>query len=386
MADLSTKTFAQLVQDQAAAIQARSAGLIDFSVGAIVRAVTEAVSAVVLWLQGLILAVLAASRAATSSGSDLDSWIADFGAAPSAQDATIFARLGASRATGTATFSRFSTSGQSVIPVGAVISTADGAQQFAVVLDTGNAAYRAPLGGYLMDVGVSILALSVLAVTAGAAGNAVAGVVNTISSAITGVDTVTNAAAFSGGQDAETDDALRARFRGYLQSLREATPAALGFWIASLQAGVSYKLVEGELYDGTARRGFFYFVVDDGSGSPPASLITAAGAAIDAHRAAGIEFATYAPVVVPVDATIALSVVSGADAAATRSAVQTAVAAFISSLPLAQPVFLSRIYQVAHDASGNLAEITALTLNGSAADVAITKRQVAKARTITVTS
>lgn len=386
MADLSTKTFAQLVQDQAAAIQARAAGLVDFSVGSIVRATSEAIAAVVLWLQGQVLTLLATTRAATSSGADLDSWIADYAAAPTSVDVTVFARLAATQAVGVATFSRYSTTGQSVIPVGATISTSDGQRQFSVVLDTTNPAYSAPLGGYLMDVGVASLSVSVLAATAGSAGNAVAGAVNTITSAIVGVDTVTNAAAFTGGLDAESDDALRLRFKQYLASLRQATKPALTYVVNSLQTGVSCLIVRNFQYDGTPHKGFFYVIVDDGTGSPPASLLNAAGSAIDAHAAAGIEFAVYAPVVVTANVAITLAFVSGANVAATKAAVGAAITAFINTLPLGQPVYLSRVYQVAHNAAAGVAEITSLTLNTFAADVAITQQQVAKAGTVAVTS
>jgi hypothetical protein len=66
----------------------------------------EANAGVVLWLQGLILQLLAATRAATSSGADLD---------------TLDGRLrphaaGRVAATGQVTFSRFTSTLQAVVP------------------------------------------------------------------------------------------------------------------------------------------------------------------------------------------------------------------------------------------------------------------------------
>ncbi len=73
--------FPSLVQTMAAAAQAASAQLLDLTIGSILRAVLEANAAIALWLQWLIALVLANSRAATASGADLDSWMADFAVA-----------------------------------------------------------------------------------------------------------------------------------------------------------------------------------------------------------------------------------------------------------------------------------------------------------------
>src|SRR5690348_9734731 len=82
---LNTKTFDQLVSSQATAMQASAAQggspkLLDFTVGSVLRAIAEAVaSALGLFLQGLVLQVLALTRFATSNDDDADSFAADFG-------------------------------------------------------------------------------------------------------------------------------------------------------------------------------------------------------------------------------------------------------------------------------------------------------------------
>src|SRR5580704_15983127 len=93
---LNIQTFAQLVSNQAAAIQARSSALIDFTIGSIMRAFIEATASVALWLEGLIAYVLTLTRAGTSQGTDLDSWMNDYGVI----------RLSSSFAAGAVTFSR----------------------------------------------------------------------------------------------------------------------------------------------------------------------------------------------------------------------------------------------------------------------------------------
>ena len=103
---LSLRTFSSLVQDMAAAVQASASQLLDLTVGSTLRAVLEANASVGLWMQWLILLVLRTTRAATSSGSDLDSWMADM----------TLVRLPAVAATGTVTFSRFTATIAGLIP------------------------------------------------------------------------------------------------------------------------------------------------------------------------------------------------------------------------------------------------------------------------------
>ena len=74
---LSLQTFTTLVQNMAAAVQSAATQLLDLTVGSVMRAVLEANASVALWMQWLILQVLQMTRAATSIGSDLDSWMAD---------------------------------------------------------------------------------------------------------------------------------------------------------------------------------------------------------------------------------------------------------------------------------------------------------------------
>ena len=119
---LSLRTFDTMVQSMAAAVQASAAQLLDLTVGSTLRAVLEANASIGLWMQWLILLVLRTTRAATSSGDDLDSWMADL----------TLTRLPAVGATGMVTFSRFTATVPALVPTGAMVRTADGTQTFAV--------------------------------------------------------------------------------------------------------------------------------------------------------------------------------------------------------------------------------------------------------------
>lgn len=371
---ITTQDFTTLVRNQVTAIQGAAKVLVDLTVGSILRAVVEANAAVILWLQGLILQLLAITRAATSSGADLDSWVGDFG----------LTRLAAVAASGQVSFARFTPSQQAVVPVSTTIQTGDGAQQFAVTLDTTNPAYSATLGGYVLAAGVGSINVPVAASTAGAGGNVSAGQLNTLTQAVPGVDTVSNAAAFTNGVDAESDAALRIRFIAFVASLSKATKGAVGYAITSLKQGVIYTLVENQQYNGTTDYGYFYVVVDDGTGSPGSTFLSNVSNAIDAVRGVSIRFGVFAPVVVTANAGMTITTAAGYDHNAVVALVVAALRSYINGLRLGQTLTYSRLAQVAYDASPGVTNVTAVTLNGGTADVSATSQQVIKSGTLTV--
>jgi uncharacterized phage protein gp47/JayE len=371
---ISTKDFATLVSDQVTAIQGAASQLVDTRIGSILRSLVEANAAVVLWLQGIVLTLLSTSRAATSSGADLDSWVGDYG----------LTRLPAVAATGAVTFSRFTPTAQAVVPIGSLVQTTDGSQRFIVTIDTGNSAYNSGLGGYVMAIGISSVIVPVAAQVAGYAGNAAAGIITTLTQTIAGVDSVTNALQFTNGADAESDTALRARFVNYINSLARATKAAVKNAAQSVAANLTALVIENTNYSGGAQLGYFTVVVDDGSGNPPSGTLLAAYAAVDAVRPMGSSFGVFPPTIVTANITIAVTVAAGYDTTGTRALVQTAITAYVNALPLGATLYLARLTQVAYDATTGVANVTASTINGNAADLTASTVSVIKAGSVVV--
>lgn len=372
--NISTKDFVTLVRDAVTAIQGSASGLVNLTVGSILRAVVEANATVILWLQGLILQLLAATRAATSNDADLDSWMADFGVV----------RLGAVPASGLVSFSRFTSTAQAVVPVGATVLTLDGTQAYIALLDATNVAYSALLGGYVLAPGVATINITVTALTPGAAANAVAGQIALINQPIPGVDTVTNPTAFANGVDAEKNAALRARFITYIASLSKATKLAIGNAITSLAQGVTFSLTENFTYGGVVQNGYFFAVVDDGTGYPPSQLLLSAANAIDLVRPFTSTFGVFAPVVVTADIAMTITTAAGYDHTATAALVALAQGGYVNSLTLGQKLALSRLTQIAYDASPGVTNVTAVMLNGGTADLDATALQVIKTGTVSV--
>lgn len=374
MASVNSKSFNQLVTDFATSVQARALQLTDFTVGSILRAIGEAMASVVVWLEGLILLLLATTRAATSNGPDLDSWMADFQ----------FTRLQAAAAGGQVTFARFTPGMQAVVPIGAIVQTADGSLRYAVVVDSTNPAYSAALGGYVIAAGASNVNAPVLATTTGSQGNVTAGAISVLAQAVPYVDTVTNPAPFTSGADAETDPAFRARFVTYIASLSRATRAAILNAVLSLKIGAAASLVENQDYNGTYHPGYFYAVVDDGTGNPSDAFTNSASNAIDAVRPFTVAFGVFKPIVIQPNVAMTAVVAGGYDGATVRAAVTAAVQSYIATLTLGQSLAYTRLLQVAYDASPGVANIIGLTVGGGTADVVANAQQRIIAGTVTV--
>lgn len=374
MAVLSLQTFTSLVERMAAAVQGSARSLVDLTVGSTLRAILEASAAVGLWMQWIVLQVQALTRASTSTGVDLDTWVADFG----------LARLPAVAATGEVTFARFSTTLAALIPVGAALKSADGTVSFAVTADSTHADWTAAQNGYTLAAGVASIAVPVQAATAGVTGNVLADTITLIASAIPSVDSVTNENALTNGIDAEADEDLRARFRGYINSRSRATPVAVGVAVSSVQQGLSYTIQENVNAIGTYTPGTFVVSFDDGSGAPPDSLLTAVTDAVQAVRPIGSVAVVQKADLLAANVSMTITCATTAQKNAAIPLVNAAIVAYIGALGVGETLPYSRLAMLAYGADSNVQNVTSITLNAGTSDLNPDDDQVVRAGTITV--
>ncbi|GEP00625.1 baseplate J/gp47 family protein [Methylobacterium haplocladii] len=374
MAAIPIRNFVTLVENFAAGVQGRATALVDFSVGAVLRAVAEATADLTLWLESLIVYVLTLTRAATSSGADLDSWVNDFG----------LTRLGAAPSSGSVVFSRFTATVEALIPVGATVQTEDGSQTFTVVADSTVPSFSLARNGYVVPIGVAQAAVPVKADIPSAASNVLKNTITVITSATPGIDTVINLVAFANGSDAETDEALRVRKTLFFASLAKATNPAIAFAVSSLELGIQYQIVENESRDGSPNPGFIYVVVDDGTGAPGDDLLADVTTAIYAVRASGIIYAVFPPTVRNVRIEMHVEAAFGYLLADVEAAVSKAISTFVNGLGLGAGLTYTRLVQVAYDASPGVKNVTGLTVNGAKEDIAPSPQVTIKAPTIVI--
>lgn len=366
MAVLSLQNFNTMVQNFASSVQGACKFLIDFSPGSILLSVGEASSAVGLWMQWLILQVMLVTRLATSTGTDVDSWVGDFS----------LTRLPAVFATGTVTFSRFSTASQALILPGAQVKSGDGTQPFIVIADTTKAAWSVPLGGYVIPAGTASANATVQAQNSGTQANVQAAAISLIASGIPFVDTVTNGTAFTTGVNAETDTALQARFANYIQTRSRATLAAIAFAISIVQQGLSWTIDENVNAALVYTPGNFVVTVDDGTGTPPASLLTAVSLSVSQYRPIGSTWTVQGPSVTT--AVISFSFTTNPTAnksapfgtfATMIAAVQAAVVAYVNSIPDGSPLVYSRVAGVAYSVDPSIVTVENVVINSGTVDL-----------------
>ena len=367
---ITIRSTAQIVRGYAAAVQAATSNAISFVLGSLELARANAVAGVTMWLQSKIMQVLALTRASTSVGSDLDSWMADFG---------IVQREPAVAAVGTVTLSRFSATQQATAAPLAVLKTADGTQSFQIIADATQSAWDPALNLYVAAAGTASINVTVQALAAGTGGNIGAGTLTQIASALA-FDTATNASAFTSGVNAETDAALLARFQLALQGLRAALPTTAAAAIEGLQQGIQYAIVENQTLAGASKPGYFYVVINPYT-STLQSLVYGAVDAI--ARGLGITFGVFAATQLAATVAVTITAASGYTLSAVEAAVQAAITAYIGAIPLGQGLSWSALYSVVWGVPG-VASATGLTLNGGTSDLAGSPQQAIVAGTVTV--
>jgi uncharacterized phage protein gp47/JayE len=376
VATLSLKGITQLVQDQAAAMQASATAVLDFSAGTVLRALVEANAMLGVWLQGLVLAVLSVTRLATSFGTDADTFVNDFG---------LF-RLSATAASGSVTFSRFTPTNAAVIPLGAQVQTADGTQTFQVILDATNGAWNAGANAYILPAATYAVTVPVQALTSGTVGNAAAGTVNALLTSISGVDTVSNALAFAGGSAGETDAALKLRFVLYILGLARGNHYGLASALANLAIGVQYTLTEGYTYGGVYQPGFFYVVADDGTGAPSSPFLDSITNAVQSVRPLGIQAAVFAPVITSANVSMTITTTAGYTHATVVGQVGALIAANINALGLGVglPFYDLTTWAMSVPGVTNVAGVLLNSLSGDAATIAANPKNTIKPGTIAI--
>lgn len=333
-----------------------------------VLAIMEDVAMQLLFLESLVQAVEKLARASTAEGADLDTWVADYGVS----------RLPATKARGPATFSVLLARPTAVsISPGALVQTRGGIVQYQVVADTTKAAWNAASNAYILPAGELSVEATVEALVPGASSNVLSGQLVEFASSVAGIDKVTNEVPIIDGKDEESDADLRVRFIQFINGLSRATKAAIEGAIASVQQGIEQSLVENQLPNGTERAGVFTAVIDDGTGEPPADLITAITEKIDEYRGFTIQPSVVAAELVNILVALTIRIQDTLDVGPVLAAVKSAIVDFVNALTIGQSLYLSDIIKIATGVTGVVAvQPNSAKIDGLEQDKEITAFQV----------
>lgn len=213
-----------------------------------------------------------------------------------------------------------------VIPAGTVCATSGpGAAQYATTEDA-----TLPEGGLTVDVPAKALA-------AGAAGNTDPGTVTVLVTADMPMETVTNSAAFTGGEDAETDGSLRARL---LESYAQPANGCNAAWYrqtALTCAGVS----SAGVVPRANGAGTVAVYLGGAGGVPDAAAVQQAQDLFDAQREINVDVTVQPAQTVPVDVTCTVRAKAGWNAAAVKIYCRIAIQNYFKSLGVGDPAVVS---------------------------------------------
>lgn len=374
---LPTFTFAQCVTQMRNTVANSTTKLNNFTSGSIVYAMLQAIAGNAMGLQQLLVHVSNITRLATCTGTDIDSFVADYGltrlpaVASLAQGAT---SLQLSRTTTGAVLN--------VLP-GGIVQTQVNGVQYQVFGDTTQAAWNAADSVYQFGSSQSTILVSAVALVPGTGGNVLAGTLTQIVSGFAGVSSVTNPIDITNGNNGETDSALKIRFLKFISSLAKGTLNAVEEAIASVQAGLTYQVLDVEHFDLSPWPAGFTVVVDDGSGAISETLQNLVRSAVLAVKAAGIKFEVDAPINYTVNVTTTVVASAGYTHSSVASAVQAAVQAYINSLGVGNSVSYANLSNVIQSVQG-VYSYASTQLNGVVGDVGVAVNQLARAGTITV--
>ena len=214
------------------------------------------------------------------------------------------------------------------------------------------------------------------AVEAGAGGNVIAGTVTMLSAMPVGVVQCTNPAAFSGGCDAESDEALRGRVLASYQRLPNGANAAY-----YEQEAMRYPGVAAAKAVGRARGiGTVNVVIATHAGVPDAALLAAVETDLQKKREIAVDVKVLAPAVETVAVTAALKAAPGYTFAEAKAGAQSALEALFTGELLGKSVTTARLLTLLCGVEG----VENVHLTAPAADVAVGSTELPMLGTVTI--
>jgi uncharacterized phage protein gp47/JayE len=110
-------------------------------------------------------------------------------------------------------------------------------------------------------------------------------------------------------------------------------------------------------------------IVDDGSGSPSALLLSATQTAVELVRPIGSTYAIFAPAVVNANVNLSIQTNNTSTLPDVAASIESGIAAWVAGLPIGATLSLSKIEAIAHDADASVQTVLSAMINGVAGDL-----------------
>lgn len=346
----TVKSFDQILSDMVAWIVSNAPNLTDLSPGSVIRSFCEGTA---LSIEEAYVATYLGYR---RSLANVQETVFDF------------PRKSGTKAEVDVVFSRTVANGAVTIPAGTRLKTPTGLR-------------------FILDAQATIAAGStdspsagVTAEEPGAAYNVSSGTITVLEDTVSGVDSVTNALAATGGVDAESDIAYKNRFQSYVEGLARTNLSGLKAGALSVEGITSVSVVE--LFPPVSDVNVEIYVDDGTSDGVSDALKQDVQDKIDGdgteanpgYRAAGVNVNVKAPGIVTQDIEATVSVFSGVDTGQLETDVINALTAYVNTLGVGADIIYNEIVAAIMGVYG----VTDVNLTTPAANVTIAASQVGR--------
>lgn len=232
--------------------------------------------------------------------------------------------------------------------------------------------YSTSASGVLSAEGRTVVGVE--AERAGASGNAASGTITVIPVSASGVSAVSNAAAVTGGADAENDAALLERLLQRVRNQATSGNAAhYKLWATEVEGIGDARVFPLWNGPGTVK----VVLLDTFKRAPAVELVNAVKAHVEASRPVGATVTVEAAQETAVHVSVQVTLSSGYTRDGVKAAVQAGILSYLQGLAFKDPVVrYTRIANIILDTEG-VEDYTGLTVNGGTVNISITDKAVA---------
>ena len=351
------KAFDKILEDMTAWVVSHSPNITDFTPGSIIRSYCESVA------MGIEEFYVSVYLGFTRTLNDIPSIVFDF------------QRKAGTHAAVNVVFSRLVAGGSvATIPAGTVITTLSGLRfttDAVVTIAIGNTS-SASVGATAEEVGSDY--------------NVGSASITVLTGSISGVDSVTNALAATGGVNSESDMAYKNRFQAYIEGLGRSNVSGLRVGALSVEGITSVSVVE--LFPPVAGVNVDLYIDDGTSTGVSTAQIADVQDVIDGdgtsenpgYRAAGINVVVKKPTVVSQNVTATVYVLTGADTAQIRVDIINSLTNYMNTLGVGATIIYNELIAAFLGVYG----VTDVALSAPSANVSVTPTQVGRIGSITL--
>jgi uncharacterized phage protein gp47/JayE len=287
-----------------------------------------------------------------------------------------FRRKTGTKSSGFVTFGRTGSSGTVTIPLGTVVKTSSGLRFVTTVVGS-------ILNGFTTSSPIPASAEEV-----GKVYNVAPATITILDSDLTGVETVTNANAMTGGVDVESDYAYHSRFQQYLEGLGRANLSGLITGALEVAQITSASVVEH--FPAVANVNAHLYVDDGSTGGVSSTKIAEVQSNIDGdgtsenpgYRAGGVNVVVAAPGQVIQAVTLTITpLTTGVDQNQMVIDAKTAITDYINGLGIGEDIVFTKLIAAVMSVFG----VADTTISVPSSNVSISPSQVGRVGTITIT-